>query len=405
MEQKILKKLLNKKFFQAYGSKLKRYMFPEEILDVYDAIVNTQTKFEHDVTLNEIKALFRAANPTITQARWMVLDHLFDSIEAEEEIHDEVALELINKLWAREHARKVADQAVSIVDGRSDSFNTIIELATEAQEGKPDEEQPEVTTDIDSLVKVNDLSGAYKFNLPPLAKHIPGHMPGRFMVISARPECGKTAAWVTLTFAPDGFLEQGLRVACFCNEELAKYTMMRGVSAWTGLTFDQIRDNKDHAKREFDKIKGNLRMYDAADYSLEAMDQYVKKNEPHIVIVDQLDKVSVEGSFARDDQKLRQIYTDARRIGSRYGCAFIAISQLSAEAEGRRIVSHSQAENSRTGKAAEADLFIAIGKNPPSDTDLDDDGVRFWNVTKNKLNGYHGTITCMIRPEVSRYEG
>jgi len=86
VEQKILKKLLNKKFFQAYGSKLKRYMFPEEILDVYDAIVNTQTKFEHEVTLNEIKALFRAANPTITQARWMVLDHLFDSIEAEEEI-------------------------------------------------------------------------------------------------------------------------------------------------------------------------------------------------------------------------------------------------------------------------------------------------------------------------------
>lgn len=406
MEQKILKKLFDKKFFEAHGHRLKRFMFPDELVDVFDTIVAAQTKYKHDVTVEEIRELYKAQNPAMPRAKLYVVDQLFDDIHKEETVHDDVANDYITLLHKREFARKIAEEAIGITDGRSSSFSKIVDLANSANDGKSDEDEPEiVTTEIDDLVNVNDLSDAYKFNLPPLAKHVPGLMPGRFMILSARPECGKTAAWVSLVAGPEGFLGQNLRVAVFCNEELARYTMMRCVSAWTGMTFDQIKQNKDLAKYEFAKIKSNLRMYDAADYSLESIDAYVKKYSPHIVVVDQLDKVPIEGSFARDDQKLRQIYTDARRIGSRYGCAFIAVSQLSAEAEGRRIVSHSQAENSRTGKAAEADLFIAIGKNPPSDTELEDDGVRFWNITKNKLNGVHATATCMIRPEVSRYDG
>jgi len=405
MEKKILRKLFDKKFFLEHGHKLKRFMFPDDLCDLFDTIIAAQTKYEHELSISELFELYKGQNPSMPRARLMIIDQLFDEIAKEELIHDAVALDLIALLHKREHARLIADKAISIIDGRSADFSAIQDLTTAAIEGKEDDTPDEVTTDLDELVDVNDLNGAYKFNLPPLYKMIPGLMPGRFMVLSARPECGKTGAWVSLVAAPGGFLEQGLHVACFCNEELAKYTMMRCASAWTGMTFDQIKENRALAKHEFAKVKDNLRMYDASDYPLESIDAYAKKHQPHIIVVDQLDKVKVEGTFARDDQKLRQIYTDARRIGSRYGSAIIAISQLSAEAEGRRIVSHSQAENSRTGKAAEADLFVAIGKNPPSDTELDDDGIRFWNITKNKLNGYHGTVNCMIRPEISRYEG
>ena len=59
-------------------------------------------------------------------------------------------------------------------------------------------------------------------------------------------------------------------------------------------------------------------------------------------------------------------------------------------------------EGSKTGKAAEADLIIGIGKHSSQEDD-EPNNVRFLNISKNKLSGYHGVIACNIEPEVSRY--
>ena len=59
-------------------------------------------------------------------------------------------------------------------------------------------------------------------------------------------------------------------------------------------------------------------------------------------------------------------------------------------------------EGSKTGKFAEADLIIgvgchAVGVNEEADT------TRHLTVGKNKITGWHGTIVCLIEPQVSRY--
>ena len=41
------------------------------------------------------------------------------------------------------------------------------------------------------------------------------------MIAFARPETGKTAFWVSLCAAPDGFAEQGAKIHAFINEEPA----------------------------------------------------------------------------------------------------------------------------------------------------------------------------------------
>ena len=51
-------------------------------------------------------------------------------------------------------------------------------------------------------------------------------------------------------------------------------------------------------------------------------------------------------------------------------------------------------ENSKTGKAAEADLIIGIGRNPNSDTE--NKIRRTLCVSKNKINGYHGEPVCTL---------
>ena len=73
----------------------------------------------------------------------------------------------------------------------------------------------------------------------------------------------------------------------------------------------------------------------------------------------------------------------------------------SADAHNRNSISFDQMENSKTGKAAEADLIIGIGRNSNSDAE---NKIRTLCISKNKINGYHGEPVCTIRRAISRYE-
>jgi hypothetical protein len=79
----------------------------------------------------------------------------------------------------------------------------------------------------------------------------------------------------------------------------------------------------------------------------------------------------------------------------------IAISQASAEAHDRDHISFNMMENSKTGKAAEADLIIGIGNNTSNDPTNTN---RILNVSKNKITGWHGDPTVKINRYISRYD-
>ena len=77
--------------------------------------------------------------------------------------------------------------------------------------------------------------------------------------------------------------------------------------------------------------------------------------------------------------------------------------QASADGEGKTRIDFSMAEGSKTGKAAEADVILGIGKHSGDNEDGLPDNTRFLTISKNKLSGYHGTIPVMIEPEIGRY--
>ena len=62
-------------------------------------------------------------------------------------------------------------------------------------------------------------------------------------------------------------------------------------------------------------------------------------------------------------------------------------------------------EGSRTGKAAEADLMLLIGKSPSVEGQEEDSPIRHVNVVKNKLNGWHGQLHVELTYQTARYEG
>ena len=124
-------------------------------------------------------------------------------------------------------------------------------------------------------------------------------------------------------------------------------------------------------------------------------------NKPDILIIDQLDKLNVSGTFARTDEKLREIYLKFREICKRHDVFGIGISQASADAENKTNVTYAMMENSKTGKAAEADLIIGIGKSDITDNQRY--SRRYLTISKNKLTGFHGNIVCNLETATSRY--
>ena len=121
-----------------------------------------------------------------------------------------------------------------------------------------------------------------------------------------------------------------------------------------------------------------------------------------------LDKVSLPSNVASgtipQHEKLREVYRRTRDLATRYSCAIFGYSQLSADAEGRVNLNLSMMENSRTGKASEADLMILIGKYAMIEGASENDPRRVFNIAKNKISGWHGQINVMLDGRVARYD-
>ena len=393
--------MLNKKFYTRYKGVLSPSVFSGDISSLYDTIQKAHDKYEEDIKVDELYSLHTAIfNPALTRAAKEKFSELVEDIKEVQEPSKEIAKDIMRILSDRDLAQRIAVESTEIFNGKEANFNEIITMIEKHKSGIDEDKVPAVTTNVDEVLDLLNVTTKWKFNIPILRECVGGIGGGNLMIAFARPETGKTAFWVSLCAGPNGFAEQGAKVHAFINEEPAIRTQMRAISCYTGMTREEIIKEKDIAKRIWAEIKDNISMFDTVDWSIEDIDAHCEKHKPDIIVIDQLDKINVTGTFARTDEKLRKIYTNIREIAKRRECAVIAISQASAEADNRNSISFSQMENSKTGKAAEADLIIGIGKNITSDPS---DRTRTLCVSKNKINGYHGEPHCMIRKEISRY--
>jgi len=217
---------------------------------------------------------------------------------------------------------------------------------------------------------------------------------------------GKSAFGVSLACAPEGFCEQGAKVLYVGNEEQIARTRLRCINACSGLssnTIAKVEGANRKAVEEFRKIEDQITFIDTQDWDLSMIEAYIKKVGADVVIIDQADKVNIGGAYNASHERLRELYRRLREVAKRHECALIAVSQASAEGEGRTRLSYTMMEGSKIGKAAESDLIIGIGKHSGDNDDNEPDNTRFLTVSKNKLSGWHGVVVCQIEPEVSRY--
>jgi len=401
IEKQIIKLLLGKKFYTQYKGSITRNVLQGNFGSLFDTIQKAHDKYDTDINIDELYSLHTTVyNPAITRAAKEQLSELIEDIKETQEPSKEIADDIVKILSERDVAQRIAVEATEIFNGKPADFNTILSMIEKYKTGLPSEKLDAVTNDISELIEKLNVVSKWQFNLTVLKNNIGGIGPGNLMIAFARPEVGKTAFWVSLVSAPYGFAEQGAKVHAFINEEPAVRTQMRAISCFTGYNREQISENTGEAQVEWAKIKDNIKMIDTVDWTIDDIDSHCEKHKPDIIIIDQLDKINVKGTFARTDEKLRAIYTGAREIAKRRECVVIAISQASADAHNRDHISFDMMENSKTGKAAEADLIIGIGNRTSNDPT---NNMRVLNISKNKITGWHGDPSCIIDKYLSRY--
>jgi len=404
VKQEIIQLLLNREFYLKNKHRVNQSLFDDsDLKPVYRTLVRAHEKYETDLTIQDLQALFESENPTMPDAKLANIKILMRELAARPPINPEIAEEVLHRTYQQKIGNDIANIGIEIESGSLRDLTVLKRLLDKVNDDfTVIDDVLECTTDLDELLADTSDDNRWKFNIRSLDNKVPGITKGELCILFARPETGKTAAHVSLCYSPGGFADQGAKVHTFVNEEPARRTMVRAASAWTGMTDKEMVDDPEFAKAEWNAIKDNVKIRDAHGMSIEAIDAYCEVHKPDVLVVDQLDKVQVQGTFSRTDEKLREIYTQAREIAKRHDLAFIAISQASADAEGKTRLNPTEMEGSKTGKFAEADLIIGIGRHEYG-VDEDPDYTRHLCVGKNKISGWHGTIVCLIEPRISRY--
>ena len=403
MQTSLLNSLLSADFYEQNKSRLKDTLFDDRCSEVFKLIAEAHSKYSHDLTVSDILAIWKAKHPAATNTDRTQFTDLVAAVADADPLSPDIASDVIENLWKQETGREIANLGISISEGRYEAMDMLKRLLEKLGEHYVSDDFGEpVTDDIYTLLAEASDDARWKFNIETLSRNVYGIGPSEFGIVFARPETGKTAFVVSLAAAPNGFCQQGAKVLYLGNEEAARRTKLRAVQAWAGLTKAEVHDNPDLAMTRYLAIRDRLIMKDIQEKDLAWVDAYIGHIKPDVVIIDQLDKVNLTGSFNASHERLRELYRQAREMAKRHEVALIGLSQASADAEGRTRLDFSMMEGSKTGKAAEADLIIGIGKHSSQDDD-EPNTTRFLNVSKNKLSGYHGVIACNIEPEISRY--
>ena len=405
MELALIRSLMDREFYEDHrGARCPNRLFSKDVRKIKEVIDSAMTRYDRTVTPDEIEALFMSSNPSMTTAQKGAYSSLFLKIKKEQKLGEDIAKEVLSKLFQQIIGEDIANLGFDYVNGAKSSLEPLRALLEQyADDFTPSMDIQWDDISIETLLAKNDLEARWSFNIPSLCRKVEGINAGHLVEIGARPNTGKTSFHASLIAGPGGFAEQGAKCIVLCNEEGYHRVGARYLTAGTGMNLHQVKENPSQAQELYSKIRDNIRIKDTTMYDMNWVESAVKSSRPDIVILDMGDKFATYQGFARADEALKACAIHARQIAKQYECAVLYMSQLSAEAEGKIVLNQSMMEGSRTGKAAEADLMILIAKNPQVEGQEEEDAQRHLNVVKNKLSGWHGSVHCELDYKLARY--
>ena len=397
---------MDKKFYDEHrGARCPDRLFSKDTRKIKQTIDKAMDRYERSVLPDEIEALFMSDNPALTTAQRQAYSSLFRQIKSEKPLGKDIAQEVLSKLFQQVVGEDIANLGFDYVNGTQTSLEPLRLLLEQYNDDfTPDLNVEWDDIDIETLLAKNALEARWHFNIPALTRQISGVNEGHLIEIGARPNTGKTSFHASMIAAPDGFAHQGADCIVLCNEEGSHRVGARYLTASTGMTMREIKDNPTKARDLYEPIKNRIKIKDATGRDMAWVESVCKSYKPDVVLLDMGDKFARTSGFARADEALKANAIHARQIAKMHECAIFYMSQLSAEAEGKMYLNQAMMEGSRTGKAAEADLMVLIAKDAVKNPDNEEESpARHLNIVKNKLSGWHGVEHCELDYLTARY--
>tara|TARA_B110000259_G_scaffold14947_2_gene15765 strand:+ start:195 stop:1391 length:1197 start_codon:yes stop_codon:yes gene_type:complete len=396
---------MDKTFYEEHrGAKCPDRLFSKDVRKIKQALDSAMTTYERAVTPDEIEALFMTSNPSMTTAQKQAYSSLFAGIKREQPMGEDIAQEVLSKLFQQVVGEDIANLGFDYVNGSQSTLEPLRNIL----EQYGDDFTPNLNIEwedisIEALLSKNDLEARWNFGIPSLTRVVQGVNAGHLIEVGARPNTGKTSFHASLIASPGGFAHQGAKCIILCNEESAHRVGARYLTAATGMTMHQVKDNPQKAQELYSQVRKHIDIKDASNRDMAWVESVCKTFKPDVVVLDMGDKFARTSGFSRPDEALKANAIYARQIAKTHNCAMFYMSQLNAEAEGKIVLNQAMMEGSRTGKAAEADLMVLIAKNPPLEGQDEEGPQRHLCVVKNKLTGWHGTVTCNLDYKTARY--
>jgi len=402
MELALLRTLISRDFYEENKGIAKEKIFrSKETKAIKNVIDFAMLKYKNSINVSDVEAIFFTSNSTLTTTQKEIYASLFRKIEGATPLNKEVAQDVLCELNREDAANELVDIAFKMSNGEITTLNKVSEFIDNREEDFiPLLKFEFEDLDIDELLRKNQLTSKWKINIPTLAEFVPGVSDGQLIVGAARPNTGKTSSHAYLCAGPNGFLHQGATVLVLANEEDTGRVGGRYLTSSCDMSLENIHKDKTKANELFVPVRSRLKLVDATGWDLNRMERAVKFFKPDILVADMADKFQPEGTYTAQHDKLKDIYIRLRIISKQHNCTIFAMSQLSAEAEGKVFVDMSMLEGSRTGKASEADVLFCITKTPMIQNfegqQEQDSPERHWLILKNKLTGRHGKIVTLF---------
>ena len=250
MELALIRSLMDKSFYDDHrGAKCPDRLFSKDIRKIKQSIDSAMSRYERSVTPDEIEALFMSNNPSMTTAQKQAYSSLFTKIKNEQPMGEDVAQEVLSKLFQQIVGEDIANIGFDYVNGSHSSLEPIRNIL----EMYGDDFTPNLNVEwddmeIETLLAKNDLEARWSFNVPALTRQVEGINSGHLIEIGARPNTGKTSFHASLLAGPNGLAQQGANCIILCNEEGSHRVGARYLTASTGMTMREIKANHSKAR-------------------------------------------------------------------------------------------------------------------------------------------------------------
>ena len=383
IDKSVIVACLKKDNYNRVASLVKKEYFPKEVGTIIDTVNHLHRVYDGDISVEDVLLSHRDSHPAMPEATRLRVEADIKSLK-KVEVKEELVADILHNFWKRTKAKQIGEQALDIFLGKSGDTSPLLSSVEDLKnnEVKVSKTYSVLNEDIETSLEELEREPEFKFPAQ-IRDHVPGVDRQNLGVIFARPEVGKTSfsAWLCGWYVKNNF-----KVAYWGNEEPVRKTRMRVAKSIFELSRQEILLDKEKFIEDYrQKVLPYATFMDCVGTSIQEIEDYCFRNEVDIIFVDQLDKVRVDGEFSRGDERLKELYARSRELAKRNNVAVWAVSQASYEAHNREVIDYSMLDGSKTGKAGEADIIIGIGV-------AEHDEFRTLKFSKNKINGYHGSI-------------